>query len=628
MEGRGDIHDETQREKGDDFRIPKEKIDENGMELHVHDSTLDYKGKLPIRASTGSWKASYFMIGIEFSERMSHFTILTNMITYMTDVMHQDLETAANNVNIWGGVVTVTPMLGGFLADAYTGGYFMILFAAILYALVLSLDKKIFLTIGNNKKHYPISIQGLGVLTMSQYIPSLKPCDATSTTCDRITKVHELVFYLGIYLVALATGGHKPCTESFGADQFDYNHTEERIQKISFFNWWNISICGGYFIGVTVIVYVQDNVSWALGFLILAIVMGVSVLVFFLGRPYYRYKTALGSPLTPLLQVLVAAVAKRNLVCPSNPSLLYEDPNSRKLQGQCLDHTNRLRFLDKAAIIENHESNGAAVKKQSPWRLATVTQVEELKLIVTMIPIWLNSLVFGIGVAQGPSFFVKQGSAMNRKIYKEFEIPAASMTAFIALGLIITVALYDKVLVPYLRRVIGNNERGINILTRISVGMVALTISILISALVEKKRLKASLEGKIMNIFWLTPQFFILGVGDGLSLVGMQEYFYEQVPNSMRSIGMAFYLSVIGIGSFLNSFLIIIVNHATKMHGGKKWIGKDLSHSRLDYYYWLLMIIIVLNMCLFMLLSRNYRYKSIQKSVVVDGEKKLELSTV
>lgn len=53
----------------------------------------------------------------------------------MTKVMHQDLETAANSVNIWAGVATVMPLFGGFLADAYTGRYFMILFSAILYAM-------------------------------------------------------------------------------------------------------------------------------------------------------------------------------------------------------------------------------------------------------------------------------------------------------------------------------------------------------------------------------------------------------------------------------------------------------------------------------------------------------------
>ncbi|XP_021732365.1 protein NRT1/ PTR FAMILY 5.6-like [Chenopodium quinoa] len=603
-----EIDDETHERKRGEFEFPNENLDES----QVLDSSYDYKGRIPRRASTGSWKAAFFIIAIEFSERLSYFGIAPNMITYMTKVMHQDLETAANSVNIWSGVATVMPLLGGFLADAYTGRYFMILFSAILYAL------------------------GLGVWTMSQYVPSFKPCGATLTTCEHVNKVHEVVYFVAAYLVALATGGYKPCLESFGADQFDDNHTEERKQKMSFFNWWNIALCTGLFTGVTLIVYVQDYVSWGLGFLILAITMVASVLVFVLGKPFYRYKAVVGSPLTPLLQVLVAAVAKRNLVCPSNPSLLYDEaPNSGNLKSERLGHTNRLRFFDKAAIIDNHESNEVQLKKQSPWRLATVTQVEELKLVITMVPIWLTSLVFGIGVAQGTTFFVKQGSAMDRKISKHFEIPAASMATLIALGMITTIAFYDKVLLPYLRRATGN-ERGINILTRIGIGMAFLIVAMLTSALVERERLKASLEGKIMNVCWLVPQFLILGIGDGFSLVGMQEYFYDQVPDSMRSLGMALYLSVIGVGSFMTSFLITIVNRVTTMHEGSKWIGKDLTHSRLDYFYWLLMIIFVLNMCVFMLLAKNYRYKSVQRSkeVIVDdfdscdSKKKLGLGGV
>ncbi|XP_021845629.2 protein NRT1/ PTR FAMILY 5.6 [Spinacia oleracea] len=603
-----EIPSKNYKEEEDEDEDEDEEDDDVVAESQVLDSSYDYKGRIPLRSSTGSWKASCFIIAIEFSERLSYFGIATNMITYMTKVMHQDLKTAANSVNIWTGVTTVMPLLGGFLADAYTGRYFMILFSAVLYVL------------------------GLALFTMTQYIPSLKPCSTTPNSCEHVSKVHEVVFFIAAYLVALATGGHKPCLESFGADQFDDNHSEERKQKMSFFNWWNIALCSGLFFGVTLIVYLQDYVSWGVGFCILTVTMGATVLIFVLGRPVYRYRIARGSPLTPLLRVFVAAVAKRNLHCPSDSSLLYEVPNSEKLQGRLLGHTNRLRFLDKAAIMEESEyNNGAWKENQSQWRLATLTQVEELKLIITMIPIWLTCLVFGLGIAQGSTFFIKQGGEMDRKIFKHFEIPAASVYTLTSVGMIASVALYDKVLLPYLRKVTGN-ERGINILTRISIGMVILIISMIISALVERKRLNMSLQGKIISVFWLVPQFLLIGIGDGFSLVGMQEYFYEQVPDSMRSLGLAFYLSVIGVGSFLSTLLITIVDCVTGMKGGERWIGKDLNHSRLDYFYWLLVIIIVLNMCVFVFLAKNYRYKNVHRSVAVgdssNGENRVELASV
>ena len=88
------------------------------------------------------------------------------------------------------------------------------------------------------------------------------------------------------------------------------------------------------------------------------------------------------------------------------------------------------RFLDKAAIIQTQENNEALNKEQSPWKLSIVTQVEELKLLIAMLPIWLTCLVFGIGIAQGTTFFIKQGTTMNGKLSKNnFEIPDASMSA-------------------------------------------------------------------------------------------------------------------------------------------------------------------------------------------------------
>ncbi|KAL2940456.1 Protein NRT1/ PTR FAMILY 5.6 [Bienertia sinuspersici] len=176
----------------------------------------------------------------------------------------------------------------------------------------------------------------------------------------------------------------------------------------------------------------QENVSWGIGYLILAITMGLSAFVFVLGKPFYRYKTTHGSPLTPLFHALVAAIRNRHLPLPSSPSLLYEDPKSEMFKGQLLGHTNRLRFLDKAAITEQ-EGNVATKKKQiNAWRLATVTQVEELKLMIAMLPMWLTSLMFGIGSALGPTFFIKQGSAMNRKFFKHFEIPPPFLGIFIS----------------------------------------------------------------------------------------------------------------------------------------------------------------------------------------------------
>ncbi|XP_020594586.1 protein NRT1/ PTR FAMILY 5.7-like, partial [Phalaenopsis equestris] len=277
-----------------------------------------------------------------------------------------------------------------------------------------------------------------------------------------------------------------------------------------------------------------------------------------------------------------------------------------------LRHTDKFRFLDKAAIFEKHQ--------QSKRRIATITQVEELKLVLSVVPIWLTSLPFGICVAQTSTFFIKQGSTMNRKLAAGFEIPPASVYALGAVAMIISVAFYEKLLVPFLQRATGN-ERGISLLKRIGTGMAFSIVGMVTAAIVERKRLRVAEAEQAMtlsmSVFWLVPQFMVLGLGDGFTIVGLQEYFYDQMPDSMKSIGIALYLSVIGAGSFLSSFVITLVDHVTGKTGKGSWFAKELNDSRLDLFYWLLAAINGVNLGVYLFVARRYSYKSVQRRVGV-----------
>ncbi|CAN1292020.1 Protein NRT1/ PTR FAMILY 5.6, partial [Linum perenne] len=493
----------------------------------------------------------------EFSERLSYYGIASSFIIYLTTVIQQDVKTAARNVNYWSGVTTLTPLLGGFLADSYLGRYYTVFISSVLYLI------------------------GLILLTMTWFLPSLKPCGGGSTSvCREPKKIHEVTFFIAMYLISVATGGHKPALESFGADQFDDDNKEERMKKTSFFNWWNCALCCGLFLGVTVIVYIQDHVSWGAADVILAVAMGLSLAVFIIGRPFYRYRVPKGSPLTPMLHVIVAAIRNRNLPHISSPALLYELPRSEMSRTRQLCHTDNIKFLDKAAI---------ATEKPSPWKLTTVTRVEELKLLINMLPIWLTTIPFGLNIAQGSTFYIKQSTLLDRSIGDNIVIPPSSIFTLSVIGMITTISLYEKVLVPILRKS-TNNEQGITTLQRIGIGIFLSIASMVVAALVER-----------------------------FAMVGLQEYFYEQVPDSMRSLGISFYLSVIGAGNFVSSGLITVVDRITKRsNDGKSWFGKDLNSSRLDNFYWLIAAITMVNLVVYVFLARRYDYKKVQQTNVTE----------
>ena len=109
--------------------------------------------------------------------------------------------------------------------------------------------------------------------------------------------IRHFTVYLGLYLVALGEGGIKPCTSALGADQFDGADPVEKVTKASFFNWYYFSISIGSLLSGTVLVWVQDNVGWGVGFLIPTVLMVFGLVAFVAGRRVYRYKKLEGSPL-------------------------------------------------------------------------------------------------------------------------------------------------------------------------------------------------------------------------------------------------------------------------------------------------------------------------------------------
>jgi len=169
----------------------------------------------------------------------------------------------------------------------------------------------------------------MSILTLSVSIPPLKPAECLGSLCPPAAPMQYFVFYLGLYVIALGTGGVKACVLSFGADQFDDTDSKESAKKASYFNWYYFSIYLGAIASCSLIVWVQDNAGWGLGFGIPALFMGLSVGSFFLGTPLYRFQKPKGSPITRLCQVVLASVRKQNLVLPEDSSLLYETPDTK-----------------------------------------------------------------------------------------------------------------------------------------------------------------------------------------------------------------------------------------------------------------------------------------------------------
>lgn len=167
----------------------------------------------------------------------------------------------------------------------------------------------------------------MSVLTLTVSLPGLKPphcVDPIVANCKKASTLQLAMFYGALYTLALGTGGTKPNISTIGADQFDDFEPKEKAHKLSFFNWWMFSIFFGTLFANTVLVYIQDNVGWTLGYGLPTLGLAISIVIFLVGTPFYRHKVPTGSPFTRMAKVIVAALKKWRVPIPSDPKELYE----------------------------------------------------------------------------------------------------------------------------------------------------------------------------------------------------------------------------------------------------------------------------------------------------------------
>lgn len=327
----------------------------------------------------------------------------------------------------------------------------------------------------------------------------------------------------------------------------------------------------------------QDNIGWTVGLAIPTVLIGFGLAVFVAGGRIYRYKPlgVGGSPLTRVSQVVVAAARNYCLELPDDTSALHEHGRA--------EHTSQFRFFDKAAIVL------PSSEKKGPWRLCTVSQVEELKMLLRMSPVWASTLVFFAVTAQMSSTMIELGMAMDNRV-GTFVVPPASLSTFDIVSVLVWVPIYDAVLVPLARRVTGQ-DRGFTQLQRIGVGLALSAAAMAYAASVETRRLSAT----SMSIMWLAPCYFVLGAAEVFTSIGMLEFFYDQSPGSMKSLGVALAQLAVAGGNYLNSALLSAVASATG------WIPDNLDEGHLDYFFWFMAALSVLNLLQFVYCSTRYK---------------------
>ncbi|KAL5570339.1 hypothetical protein UlMin_026914 [Ulmus minor] len=516
------------------------------------------------------------------------------MVTYLTEVWKLTYTQASAIVNIFWGIVAILPFTLQYIVDTFMGNFWMVLISSFAYSL------------------------GLGFLSMSTppvLSRETNTCREYKPEC--ISKVQNILFYTALPLIAIGMSGHLTSLRKFvkeqnesstGNEVQEQKRTKEQKGKC---HWSLYLVILVPLIGAIVIPYIKP---WKLRFGIPSIVTVAATLIFLTGSCQYRKVKVQGSSLTTVFRVSVASTSKLFHSFPTDASQLYErhDDLTKKMTP-----TRHLRFLDKAAVIV---PNIPLEQQQlNRWRLCTVTEVEETKSIICMIPLCMTFFVLGVVSSIGNTYFLEQANHMNRKVGK-LKVPLPML-----------VLLRDKAKSRFSKfyfKLMANDSAGEGTSPKRYTARVGIGVSMIFAvqccisaAKVEDRRLhvvrKHGLvykpEERIpMSMLWLLPQFLLLGGLDGISQKSIQLFFNNQTPASMDRYMAHFATAVSGVGTIGSVFSVYLVGEISTRGGHPSWFQDTLNRSRLDKYYWVLAALTAVNFLLYILMAIWYSQKDLR----------------
>ncbi len=398
-----------------------------------------------------------YIIGNEAAERFSFYgmrSILTVfLIEYLLRHEPQELRSsvAKSNFHLFVMAVYFFPLLGGYLSDRFFGKYKTVLWLSLVYC------------------------AGHACLAMFVDNPS--------------------GFYTGLFLIALGSGGIKPCVSAFVGDQFTESN-KHLVKKVFAVFYWSINL-GSFFASLS-IPKTLKLFGPSVAFAIPGILMFIATLVFWLGRNHYEEFRPTGKNPHSFLRVVASALRA-----------------PRQTSGDWLE---RARSEHPAAAVE-----GAGAV---------------FRVLAVFAPIPFFWMLFD----QKASAWVVQAKQMDLQIGPWTFEP--SQLQFINPALVmLLIPLMTGVVYPAFDR-LGHPLRP---LPRMTAGMFFAGFSFVLVALIQV----ALDRGSKPSVLWQAAPYVVLTLGEILVSTTGLEFAYSQAPGEMKGTIMSFWNLAVAAGNLV-----------------------------------------------------------------------------
>ncbi|XP_016550050.1 protein NRT1/ PTR FAMILY 1.2 isoform X1 [Capsicum annuum] len=538
----------------------------------------------------GGCRTLPFILGSTALMNAALSALTPNMILYLMNEYHMDMTTGSNIMFIWSAATNFSPVVAAFMADAFVGRFQMIGLGSV------------------------VTLVGMFLFWLTSVIPQARPppCVSSNSICRSADMLQFFFLCFSLGITAIGDGAIKSSSLAFGSDQLtrEVYHGNARAME-RYFSWYYALYALSLLVALMCLVYIQVNMGWDLGFGAPVLLMLFSTVLIYLGTPFYVKLKPKSSLITGLFQVIVASYRNRCLGSSSESAdILYH----QKRGSAIVLPSEKLRFLNKACIAQDPQldlsPDGEAT---DPWRLCTVDQVEELKALLKVFPIWLTAVVFSINLSQN-SFPVLQATTMDRHIGSSFEIPAGSFGLFGVISAILWLVLYDCLILPIASKLSGKPTH-FSTKERMGFGLFLSFLSVLVVAAVEGVRRSVAIkegysddpQGVIpMSAIWLLPQNCLTGVAVAVHAIGQNEFYISEFPRSMSSVASALLGVSSGVGSLLASFVMSTIDNLTKRGGAESWVSSNVNKGHYDYYYLVLAGFSLVNILCYVVCCRAY----------------------
>ncbi|KAM5317443.1 solute carrier family 15 member 3 [Glossophaga mutica] len=523
---------------------------------------------------------------VQMLERAAFFGVAGNLVLYLNSANFQwEGGQASRAALVFLGASYLLAPVGGWLADVYLGRFRAIALSLLLYLVASSLLPAT--AVPDGRRSF------CGELPESPLLPACPKHD-----CPRPWHPPYCAptLYVGLLLLALATSSVRSNLTSFGADQvMDLGRHASR----RFFNWFYWSINVGAVLSLLVVAFIQQNISFLVGYSIPMGCVGLAFFVFLFATPVFITKPPTGSQVSSMLKL-----ALQNC-CP----WLWCRHSARDPQH--------------AQLLPD---------PRSPWRGPSPQEdIANFRVLAKILPVLVTLVPYWMVYFQMQSTYVLQGLHLHiPNIFPDYpgnssvalgaqssgyKIPEAWLLLANVVVVLILVPVKDHLLDPLLLRC----KLLPSALQKMALGMFFGFASVIVAGFLEMKRLEyihhnQTVSQQIgenvyyaapLSIWWQIPQYLLIGISEIFASIPGLEFAYSEAPRSMQGAIMGIFFFLSGVGSLLGSSLEALLS----LPGGWLYCPKDhgnINNCRMDWYFFLLAGIQAAAALLFMWIAGRY----------------------